>query len=112
VIDLAEGPSLQGHLQSVDKAAFPAISDQLCDLIAAVHRVEPTALPERLARPASYEDYLSGLIAKWAATERAHIEANPFMRYVGAWLDANRPPPVELALCHGDFQSPNVMVGP
>jgi aminoglycoside phosphotransferase (APT) family kinase protein len=34
------------------------------------------------------------------------------MRYVGAWLDANRPPPMGLVLCHGDFQASNILVDP
>jgi aminoglycoside phosphotransferase (APT) family kinase protein len=34
------------------------------------------------------------------------------MRYVRAWLDANRPPPMDLVLCHGDFQASNILVDP
>ena len=45
-----------------------------------------------------------------AASRREHVESEPFLRYVAAWLDAHRPPPVPLPLIHGDFQSANMLV--
>ena len=34
----------------------------------------------------------------------------PVLRYVAAWLDAHRPPPLPLCLVHSDFQPANIMV--
>ena len=49
-------------------------------------------------------------IDEWRQTDRDHCEREPFLRYIAAWLDAHRPPPVPLTLIHGDFQSANLLV--
>ena len=50
------------------------------------------------------DDYIGRRIDEWRQTALDHVEAEPFLRYVAAWLDAHRPPEVPLALVHGDFQ--------
>ena len=43
--------------------------------------------------------------------ERRHVDRDPFMRLIAAYLRSNRPPPVPLGLVHGDFQVANVLLG-
>ena len=85
---------------------------QLAEVAADIHTVDTARLPASLAHPGDSDSYLARRIADWAALERAHPESDPFLRYVGAWLSAHRPPPVPLALIHGDFQSANLVVTP
>ena len=42
--------------------------------------------------------------------ERELVDSSPIIRYVSAWLRANKPPPVPLGLVHGDFQPGNILV--
>ena len=37
-------------------------------------------------------------------------DSSPIIRYVSAWLRANKPPPVPLSIVHGDFQPGNILV--
>lgn len=110
VLDYLEGPSLLGHLVAVSDLA--PVGQRLAELAAAIHGVDVAELPARVDRPAEWSAYLDGLIAQWAESERAHVERDPFMRYVGAWLAAHRPGPAPLTLVHGDFQSANLLLGP
>ena len=109
-IDHVDSPSLQAQFNNgLDPTSQ---RDALVDLLASVHAVDIEVLPEALARPASWDSYLTGVIAEWGACEDAYVEASPMLRYIGAWLDANRPPPVPLRLVHGDFQAANVLHAP
>jgi aminoglycoside phosphotransferase (APT) family kinase protein len=109
-IDHVDAPSLQARF---DAGLDPdSQRDALVDLAASVHTIDVDQLPAALERPASWDTYLTSVIAEWAACEEAYVESSPMLRYIGAWLDANRPPPVPLRLVHGDFQAANVLVGP
>lgn len=107
-IDHVDSPSLQSQL---DAGLDPAGQrDGLVDLMAAVHTVDVTTLPPELARPAHWDGYLASVIDEWRQCEAAYVESSPMLRYIGAWLDANRPAPVPLRLVHGDFQAANVLM--
>jgi aminoglycoside phosphotransferase (APT) family kinase protein len=110
VLDWATGPSLNSLLREVDDPM--EYRDRLVDTLASVHSVRVDCLPPRVERPADWAGYVEKSNALWAETERQLAESDPIMRYVRAWLDANRPPPMELALCHGDFQASNILVDP
>ena len=84
--------------------------DPLADLVASIHAVDPTTLPAAFDRPASWDDYIDAGAARWTEAEQAHAESNPFMRVIAAWLVANKPPPTELTLVHGDLQAPNMLI--
>jgi aminoglycoside phosphotransferase (APT) family kinase protein len=83
---------------------------RLADAAASFHAIPLQELPAELERPASWDDYLTRRIDEWRRTALDHIEADPFLRYLAAWLDAHRPPEVPLTLIHGDFQSANLLV--
>jgi aminoglycoside phosphotransferase (APT) family kinase protein len=110
VMEAVEGASLVTIARSRSATGQVALAVTLADLAAAVTRVPVASLPDRFTRPCSWTTYIDEQIAQWATLERANLGSDPFMRYVGAWLDANRPPPAPLCLVHGDFQISNVIV--
>src|SRR5258707_10485939 len=110
VLEFVDGTQLQTHLSTADTASYPELAERLATSIAQVHAVEAAALPASLERPASWDAYVDSLIDRWRAIEAAHVERDPFIRWVAAWLDANRPPPAPLTLVHGEFQAGNVML--
>lgn len=110
VMDFFPGLSLLAHLAG--RQDVTAESARLAEVAAAIHRVDASALPASMARAADWESYLTERIGQWAGAEQADSESDPFLRYVGAWLDSHRPPAVPLTLIHGDFQSANLLVGP
>lgn len=110
VLDCAPGQTLHSILLDVDDPS--AYRERLVDTLAAVHGVDVDRLPTTVERPEDWDAYVASVNALWADTERGLSESNPLMRYVRAWLDANRPPPMDLVLCHGDFQASNILVDP
>jgi len=110
VIDFVDGTLLQTRLGTADTASYPELAERLATSIAQVHAVDEAGLPDSLERPASWDAYVDSLIDKWRAVEAAHAERDPFIRWVAAWLDANRPPPAPLTLVHGEFHAGNVMI--
>ncbi len=109
VLDCCPGPSLQAAVQEPG-ADLEALAAQVVDSLAAVHRTRPDVYSGVLTSPGSWDRYLSDLAGEWARAERAHSESVPVLRYLSAWLDAHRPPPLDLALVHGDFQAANLLV--
>ena len=79
-------------------------------MAASLHSFDADSLPAVIARPKSWDTYIDGCVAEWREAEAEHVEADPFMRLVAAWLDANRPPETSLTMVHGDFQPPNIIV--
>ena len=119
VLEFCAGPSLQSELNALvaegaapDDARFTTIRDAFVDTIATVPKVHLDALPAALVRPTDWDAYMSTVNQSWAVNERLLLEANPTMRYLGAWLDAHRPPPMPLVLQHGDLQPANILVDP
>lgn len=113
VIDHVDGQTLQALLNSdVDGRDRARHTVDLVDTLATIHAVEPDRMAPALTAPADWDTYLGGLIDRFRLAEAAHVEADPFLRYVAAWLDANRPPPLPLRLVHGDYQPANLLVGP
>lgn len=119
VLDFCAGPSLQSVLNDLVAVGTPldgptmiAHRDGFVDTITNVPAVELAMLPRSLARPASWDSYMSEVNRSWAEAEKLMVDSSPTMRYVGAWLDAHRPPPMALALQHGDLQPANILLDP
>ena len=102
------GATLLASMQRDGSGA--AYLDRIADVAAGIHSHDPAPLPDVVTRPTSWADYIDAEIERWAEAEAAHAEREPFMRLVGAWLRANRPPEVPLTLVHGDFQAPNLII--
>lgn len=111
VLEFCSGPSLQSVIQELGEGNFGEHPGRFVDAMAAVHAVPIAQLPESLQPQADWSSYMDTRIAEWAEAEGLLAESNPIMRYVGAWLDAHRPPPMPMALVHGDFQPANILVG-
>lgn len=119
VLEFCAGPSLQSELNELvaegatsGDQRLVAHRDTFVDTIAKVPKVDIAVLPATLERPSSWDAYMTTVNRSWAATERSLAESNPTMRFLGAWLDAHRPPPMELALQHGDLQPANILLDP
>jgi aminoglycoside phosphotransferase (APT) family kinase protein len=111
VIEHVDGPSLQAVLDRDPEGRDHArhLVD-LVDTMATVHAVTPDRVSAALDVPTDWDTYLGGLIDRFRQAEAGHVESNPFLRYVAAWLDSHRPPPLPLRLVHSDFQPANIMV--
>jgi len=109
VIEFCEATSLLPYLAAHGSDEHLAAVAPLAEAAAAFHRIPVDALPTRLARPASWDAYLDDRIDEWRRTAHAHVESQPILRFIAAWLQAHRPPSVPLSLIHGDFQSANLM---
>lgn len=115
VLDCVDGPSLQAVLMAVPAPAdggpdHGRHGDDLVDTMAALHAVDTSVVDGVLERPADWDGYLAGLIDRFRQADAGHVEAMPMLRYVAAWLDAHRPPPLPLTLVHSDFQTSNIVV--
>jgi aminoglycoside phosphotransferase (APT) family kinase protein len=112
VLDYVEGGPFLSLVRASDDTALPAHADALCDLAADVQAVDTAVLPAAVERPADWHSYLDELITQWRGVDAELSESIPMLRYVGAWLERNRPPEAPLALVHGEFQPGNIMIGP
>lgn len=110
VFDEIAGETLFVRTQAGDVTDHVDLLDPLADLSAAIHSVDVATLPPAIERPTSWDDYIESSAARWRTVEQDHVEADPFMRVIAAWLIANKPPPTELTLVHGDFQAPNILI--
>lgn len=86
------------------------LAGRLAEAAAAVSAVELNALPNTMTRPQDWDAWLGGRIEQFRRSEKALRQSDPVIRYVAAWLDAHRPPPVPLALVHGDLNPTNILV--
>jgi aminoglycoside phosphotransferase (APT) family kinase protein len=119
VLEFCAGPSLQAHLNTLLAQGLPpndpqmmACRDAFVDTLAGVPQVDVASLPSSLERPTDWDTYMGTVNRAWADTERRLVESNPTMRYLAAWLDAHRPPPMPLVLQHGDLQPANILLEP
>lgn len=112
VLDFVEGRSLQSHLNDCVDGDFGRHTFDLVDTMARVHSIDPDSVGGAIERPSDWNSYIGGLIDRFRQADRAHVESNPFLRYVAEWLDANKPAPLPLRVVHSDFQPANIMVAP
>lgn len=108
VMDHVSGGSLQSLIeQMTDFGDHPT---RLARQWGEIHTITPEQLPAAMVRPTSWDARIDGLIDTWRTYEAASVNSNPTWRYIAAWLEANKPPPLPLRLTHGDCQAPNVMI--
>ena len=107
IIEYAAGGSFLNKIRAAAVEQHPAFARELCDLAARFHSVDIDRIGPALDHPQDWNAYLDGLIASWRDVERQLKDSYPLLRYMAAWLDANRPPPAPFALVHGEFQPSN-----
>jgi aminoglycoside phosphotransferase (APT) family kinase protein len=108
VMDHVVGAPLQATLgPDADVAAARTV---FLAVAAALARTPLDALPAELERPVDWDSYIESAIDIYARAETELTDSSPIIRYVSAWLRANKPPPVPLGLVHGDFQPGNILV--
>ena len=110
IMEMVEGESLVARARSVEASELPALAMGMCDVAATIHAYDTSLLPEHLEVPSSWDEYIDGRIQEWIDAEHDHVDTDPFMRLVAAWLRANKPPPAPIGLVHGDFQIANVLI--
>jgi len=107
ILEFAEGGSFLSKLRSTGAEERPAQVEALAEMFADIHAVDLDVLPASMTRPKDWDTYLDGLIDTWRQAERELSDSIPMLRYIAAWLDANRPPPMPLGLVHGEAHSSN-----
>ncbi len=110
ISERVEGDTLHVLCNAGNEESNAQYIDRLAGLIGSVHSFDTNKLPPALERPATWDTYIDSCIQSWRDAEAAHVEREPFLRVVAAWLDAHRPPPAPLSLVHGDFQGPNIIM--
>jgi aminoglycoside phosphotransferase (APT) family kinase protein len=93
-----------GEWSSADAALVVA------EAAAAIHSLDTSSVPQQIKRAGDWESYIDEQIQAWRDLEARQVERMPVVRYLAAWLDANRPEPTELTLVHGEFGIANLMV--
>jgi len=108
VMDFVEGTPLQLTLQP--DGDFRPATDIYLDVAATLQRIPLKALPGEIEHPDDWDSAIDSAIDIYGRGERGLVESDPVIRYVTAWLRANKPPPVPLGVVHGDFQPGNILV--
>tara|TARA_Y100001934_G_scaffold79520_1_gene98844 strand:- start:929 stop:1954 length:1026 start_codon:yes stop_codon:yes gene_type:complete len=106
---ILEFTEAESTLPWIEKNGISDLPSKLAELAGAIHTIPVDQLPSSLARPTS-GDPLTDQIQMWKKTAIDHVEHLPIFRYVAAWLDKNRPPPVPVSLVHHDFSTANMLV--
>ncbi|MBT7370520.1 MAG: phosphotransferase family protein, partial [Gammaproteobacteria bacterium] len=110
VSEFVDGQSLTVVASVSELARRRELYRMVAKVAADVYNAPLSGIPSELRHPGDWNAYMNEQIALWADTEKAGVGSDPFMRYVGAWLEANRPAPAPLTLVHGDFQSSNMLL--
>jgi aminoglycoside phosphotransferase (APT) family kinase protein len=108
VMDCADATPLQAKLADSDDLG--PLSDLFVDIVAAIHGSRLDPLPKSMSRPSNWTSYLDGVLATYDRVAAAHPSVAPVLAQVTWWAAEHRPPPVPLALVHGDCQPSNVLV--
>lgn len=87
--------------------ARPKLARQCGEILARLHKIERTKLPDLRVSPARSE------IEHYRQSYKLHGHPHPVFELAFRWLVDNAPPDAtELTLVHGDFRHGNLMIGP
>jgi aminoglycoside phosphotransferase (APT) family kinase protein len=108
VFEYFAGRSLQDVLREAGDDTAPG--RMFVDTVAQIHATPLDALGTAVEHPASWGDYVDGVLELYRAVDREVSDSSPVLRYASALLVRHRPPPVPFTLVHGDCQPSNVLV--
>ncbi|TDH46935.1 MULTISPECIES: phosphotransferase family protein [Mycolicibacterium] len=111
VVDRVDGATVSRAYPGLDIDTRAAVSEKLCDLMAAIHSTPLDALPAELDRPIDWDLHIDSLIDKWRQVERNGLEPDPFVRHLANWLQAHKPAPAPMTLVHGEINNDNLLLG-
>jgi aminoglycoside phosphotransferase (APT) family kinase protein len=93
-----------------DPALGPRLARQCGDALARLHAADPGRAHPRIARPAG--DPIEATLRAVEALVRGLLQPSPAFTLALRTLERMRPPPpVRLAVVHGDFRNGNLIVG-
>ncbi len=112
VMDFVDGRVLwEPQLPSLAASERAAIFDELNRVIAALHRVDFSAVG--LSDYGKHEGYLARQVARWTKQYKAsETESIPAMDALIEWLPAHIPGGEETSIVHGDYRLDNVIFHP
>src|SRR5262245_7490201 len=110
VIDMVQAEALVSVGRKCDPSELPKYAPRMAEVGGTLAAFPVEEAPACLEVPSSWEDYIDARIQYWIDAEKRHVDRDPFMRLIGAYLRSNRPPPVPLGLVHGDFQVANILI--
>jgi len=87
------------------------IGHALIDALASVHAIAPA--PAGLGDVDKARTFVVRQIERWRAVRSAHtVRDLPLIETIGAWLEANAPPPEAIRIVHCDYHLDNVLIDP
>jgi aminoglycoside phosphotransferase (APT) family kinase protein len=109
VSDFYDGRSLQQIAR--EAGDLTEARNTFVDTVLDIHRTSIDDLPAEVERPPDWDAYIDGILDFIDDFSRRGRDSDPALRYAAARLRSFRPPPVPLAVVHGDCQPGNVLVG-
>jgi len=108
VMDFIQGETIARKIlrDAEFDAVRPNLAAQSGELLARLHQIDVTTLPEL-----PYSD-AQGELEKYAGFLHAHKQPHPVFELAAKWLSDNLPAARAPALVHGDFRNGNLMVSP
>ena len=112
VMECVEGRVLwDPHLPDLTPRERFAIYDSLCEVMARLHSLDPSALG--LADYGRPGNYFARQLSRWSKQYYASIDRpHAAMDALNDWLPRTIPPGDETAIIHGDFKLDNTVVHP
>jgi aminoglycoside phosphotransferase (APT) family kinase protein len=111
IFDFHPGRPLSEVLGQPSADTYGDYATRLAETAARIHSADISQLSSAFSADRDWDESISSRITMLADHERRHSESDPVLRYLAAWLDNNRPAPVDLTLLQGDFQAPNILLG-
>jgi len=113
LMDRVEGEALPRRLLRDERyrKAREAMTGQLAEIAAAIHRIDPDD-PELAGLPDASREGSPARVELEQATEALRAlapEPHPVLELAARWLSRRLPPPGRRALVHGDFRVGNVL---
>jgi aminoglycoside phosphotransferase (APT) family kinase protein len=104
VMDRVEGETIARRILRDERfaSARPQLAEQCGEILARIHSIPSTAIPDLDARDP---------LTETTAMIRSFAEPSPALELGLGWLERNRPEPDSDVVLHGDFRLGNLIIG-